>query len=107
MASNQLIVGVGSHEMEVGSTYSVPILTLSGYVPTDPAGITLVLRDPGGNVATFTYPVGATLITRSAVGVNAFGFTPSLQGRHVYTVTTTTPGLVTSGEFTVIKQGVT
>ena len=73
MASNQLIVGDGSHEFEVGSTYNVPILTLSGYVPTDPAGITLVLRDPSSALSTFTYPVGATLITRSNVGVNAFG----------------------------------
>jgi hypothetical protein len=107
VASNQLVVGDGSHEFEVGSTYNVPILTFMGYVPTDPAGITLVLRDPASALSTYTYPIGATLITRSNVGVNAFGFSPVLVGRHVYTVTTTTPNLVSSGEFQVIKQGVT
>lgn len=107
MASNQLIVGSGAHEFEVGSTYNVPIIVFAGYVLTDPAGITLVLRDPSSNVAAFTYPVGATLLSRNSTGNYTFTFAPVLVGRHAYTVTATTPNLVSSGEFTVIKQAVT
>lgn len=106
MASNQLIVGDGSHQLEVGSTYGVPIIVLMGYVVTDPASLTLVLRDPDSNVAAFTYPVGATLLSRNSMGSYSFSFTPVYAGRHVYTVTTVTPNLVSSGEFQVISQGV-
>jgi hypothetical protein len=107
VASNQLLVGVGTFEVEVGSTHMVPIMVMSNYILADPASLTLVLRDPASNLFTFTYPVGATLISRNSVGSYVFTFSPSDTGRHVYTITSTTPNLVSSGEFQVIKQGVT
>jgi hypothetical protein len=106
VASNQLVLGDSGFELEVNSTRSVPILVFANYIPADPASIVLVLRDPESNVFTFTYPVGATLLTRSAVGVYAFGSMPVLVGRHVGTVTTTVPNLVSSFEFTAIDNGV-
>lgn len=106
MASNQLVVGDGSRTFEVGAQYNVPIVLISGYILTDPASFVLVLRDPDSISFTFTYPVGATLLTRSTTGIYSFAFTPVLVGRHVYTVTSTVPTLVSSGEFQVIAQGV-
>lgn len=105
MAANTLIVGTGTHELEVNSTYPIPVLVFSGFVPVDPASISLVLRDAETKFTTFTYPVGATLITRNATGNYTFTFSPSDIGRHVYTVTTTTPNLVSSGVFQVIQIG--
>jgi hypothetical protein len=105
MASSSLIVGDGNHEMEVGSTYNVPLLIFTGYIPADPASITLVLRDPQSSYGTFTYPVSATSISRNSTGNYTFSFSPSLIGRHVYSVSTTTPNLVSSGYFTVLDQG--
>ena len=90
--------------MEVGSTYNVPIVVFSANVLTDPSILALTLRDPASNLATYTY--AALQITRTAAGLYSFPFSPTLIGRHVYTVTSATPNLVSSGEFTVIGSGV-
>lgn len=92
----------------MGTSYMVPIKGTENYAPSDPAALSISVRDPLNNVNVYTYAVGTGPIQRLAQGVYQFQIFPGSSGRWFYSVLWSgfTEAMTSSGQFMVLRPSV-